>query len=282
MQNIFLSTLAMLAFAANSILCRMALLGNDIDASSFTIIRIISGAVFLAILVSLQFASIKAVWRKTSWYFPVALSVYAIFFSYAYIALPATTGALILFTTVQITMMCYALYKGERFSAVQWLAYGLCVVGFCILLLPSAEAPDIMPAILMIVSGVAWGSYTLLAKSAKDPLLTVQQAFLWSVPLMLILLTLVLTIKPHSLQINQTGVVLAMLSGAFASGLGYFIWYKVLKKISTFSAAIAQLSVPIITAVIAVILLDEILSMQIYIAAILILMGLSINALQQK
>jgi len=163
----------MIAFAANSILCRMALEGSAIDAGSFSLIRIISGALLLSLLIAVKTKNVRSPFKTISWKYPAALSVYAICFSYAYIALPATSGALILFTVVQITMMIALLIKGKKLSYMQWLAYCMCLLGFFILLLPSAEAPKALPAILMSLSGIAWGAYTLLSKNVTDPLHTV-------------------------------------------------------------------------------------------------------------
>ena len=267
----------MLAFAANSLLCRLALLQNSIDPISFTTIRIISGALILSIIVLLKTPSFKQVLQKPSPYFVIALTIYAVTFSYAYIQLPAATGALILFSSVQITMLIYSLYQGNRYSMLKWFAYSLCVIGFLILVLPSAEQPSIKPFILMTISGVAWGTYSLLAKGVKQPLHTVQQAFFWSMPLVILLLGIVLLTNSHPIKVTTYGVSLSILSGAIASGLGYFIWYTALQKITSFNAAIAQLSVPIITAAMAITFLSEQLTLQFIVAALLIIGGLLLN-----
>ena len=283
MKTFLLTALAMLAFAANSILCRLALLHNNIDASSFSVIRIISGAMVLGFLLYRQTGLIRSTLIRPPVYFPLALSVYVIFFSFAYIHLPAASGALVLFTSVQITMMLYSLIKGERYNYKQWFAYALSLAGFFILLLPGAEQPDLLPFLLMVISGIAWGAYTLLAaKTSTAPLQAVQQAFTWSVPIVMILFGIVLFIDKDSIVLTPSGILLAVLSGAIASGLGYFIWYSVLQKITAFSAALAQLTVPVITAIIGILFLQEKLTLQLILAAILIIIGLLINILQQK
>lgn len=282
MKYSVLTCLAMLAFAANSILCRLALLDNSIDATSFTVIRIISGALILTFIVLIKTASYKQVCYKPPLRFAMALTAYAVTFSYAYIQLPAATGALVLFTSVQITMLAYSLYKGDRYSAIKWFAYSLCIIGFLILVLPTAEQPALLPFILMAISGVAWGAYSLFAKGVQEPLYTVQQAFLWSVPFVLILLIVVWFIDSAYINLSLYGVLLASASGAIASGLGYFIWYSALQKITAFNAAIAQLSVPLITAIMAIVLLGENLNLQFIIASALIMLGLFINAYKKE
>ncbi len=280
-KNITLTSIAMLAFAANSIFCRLALLDNSIDATSFTVIRIISGALILTGLVAFKAHSYKHIFTKPPLRFALALTAYAVCFSYAYIQLSAATGALILFTSVQLTMVIYSLYQGHRYSKIKWFAYSLCLIGFFVLVLPTAEQPQTLPLILMVISGIAWGAYSLFAKATQEPLQTVQQAFLWSVPIVILLLVLVWLVSSSSIHATGHGIVLAVLSGAIASGLGYFLWYIVLQKITSFNAAVAQLTVPIITAAIAIVLLGENINLQFIFASVLIITGLLINVYKE-
>lgn len=262
-------TLAMLAFAGNSLLCRLALKTTGMDAASFTSVRLVAGAVVLGFLVR---------WRSTKpvaggdWYSALALFVYAAGFSWAYVNLSAATGALLLFGAVQVTMMGCALYRGERFQAMQLLGFFLACMGLAVMLLPGAEAPSWHMALLMILAGVAWGVYSLRGGQSEDFLAATAGNF-WRASVLAVVLTLV--IMP-TLRLNMTGLLYAVLAGAVASGMGYALWYSVMKQISTTTAASVQLTVPVITALGAVALLGEVLSTRLLLCSIAVLGGVAL------
>lgn len=258
----------MTAFAANSLLCRAALATNEIDPASFTSIRLISGAVILGAIVysrsprpSFQFQRVTP---------SVMLFIYAAAFSFAYISLNAATGALILFGSVQATMMGYTFFSGERPTLFQLAGYSMAIVGMIYLISPGVTAPPLLESLLMSSAGIAWGIYTLLGKTASDPLIDTGNNFIKTLPLALI-------IGAFGVQQVFTlyGVGLAITSGALTSGLGYAIWYTAIKGLSPTQAASVQLSVPIITAIGGIVLLSEELSLRLAIATILILGGIA-------
>jgi drug/metabolite transporter (DMT)-like permease len=283
MSTYLLGLIALVAFAANSVLCRIALHTTSIDPATFTTIRIISAAVFLSLLVLLRSVqasssansltkqqSLRYLWQQGTWSGMLALFAYAALFSFAYIELTAATGALILFGWVQFTMLVVGFYQGARFTLWQWLGFILAVVGILALFLPSATQPDLWSAILMAGAGIAWGIYSLLGKGVKQPLLMTQGNFLKSVPL-----TLLLSIALFSSwSIDMSGVLLALGSGILASGVGYAVWYAVLPNIQATEAATMQLSVPVIATIGGVVLLDEPLTLVFVLAACAILGGI--------
>ena len=262
---VLLVSLAMLAFAGNSLLTRLALEGGEISAANFTLVRLFSGALLLLPLALMQnhkpTASIKM---------SLALFIYAAGFSYAYINLTAASGALILFACVQLTMLAVALFQGERFSAMQM--GGMCVAfaGLVYLLLPGLNAPPLSSATLMAVAGIAWGAYSIWGKSAGAPMPVTAGNFLLALVPALILA--VFDFDPH--HWTPTTLIYAIASGAITSGLGYALWYRVLPHIKTSQAASVQLSVPVITAVLAVVFIAEPLTLRIIIASVAILGGI--------
>jgi drug/metabolite transporter (DMT)-like permease len=273
----------MLAFAANSLLCRLALSDPLIDPASFTTIRMISGAVALALIVSLQnFSksrlqlSLAQVANAGTWPAAMALFGYAIAFSFAYLSLAASTGALILFSAVQCTMIGAGIARGEYLSRLQLVGAGLAVAGLLYLLAPGLDAPDPLGASLMAFAGIAWGIYSLMGRSAQtkqhDPTLVTAGNFAKSVPFALGLLIACV----FWLDVSLPGVILAMTSGAIASGVGYAIWYAALKGLASSEAAIVQLTVPVIAAVGGVALLDEPLALRLVLAGIAILGGVAL------
>ena len=264
----FLTAVAMLAFAANSLLCRMALVSTSVSPATFSVVRLISGAVFLALLISLtqQKQGMQGSWKGASYLF-----IYAAAFSFAYVAMNTGTGALLLFGAVQITMLIEALRKGETFSLPQWTGFSMAVVGLLILFLPGATVPPLIPAILMLCAGVAWGAYSLIGKSASRPLLMTTGNFVRCVPLSLLLLPFGIT---DSFSAN--GIILAVLSGALASGAGYAIWYSALPALSASLAATVQLSVPVLAMIMGWLILDERLTAQMLIAAAVTLSGVGL------
>lgn len=274
---LLLTTLALIAFAANSILARAALTETEIDPVTFTAIRIVSGALVLWLIVKLRPGLAQG---RGSWASALALFGYAIAFSVAYLSLTAATGALLLFGAVQTTMVGWNLFTGNRLAPRQWIGFALALAGLAWLLLPGLAAPPLAPALLMIAAGVAWGIYTLRAKGAGDPIrVTASNFLLAGIPAVVV--AIVATIgMPVTLVTNPSidpmGTTLAVASGAFASGLGYVVWYAALKHIQTSTAAVAQLSVPVITALAGVALLAEPLNLRLVLAGLAILGGIAL------
>lgn len=262
---------ALVAFAANSILCRLALGAGAIDAASYTGVRLLSGALVLALIVRLRGA--RAAGATTLGWLPAAmLFAYAIAFSYAYLRLGAGTGALILFATVQLTMIGAGLKRGERLRAMQWIGLGLAVAGFVALVAPGLSAPEPFGAVLMTVAGVAWGVYSLCGRGAADPLRDTAGNFVRSVPLAL----LAVALAGSTLHAHARGVVLAVLSGAVTSGLGYVVWYAVLPRLSRAAAGIAQLAVPPLAALGGALLLSEQVGWRLVACSVAILGGVAV------
>jgi drug/metabolite transporter (DMT)-like permease len=248
-STVALTAMAMLAFAANSLLCRMALGHHLMDAASFAAVRVTTGAVVLMLIVMRRGARRSPVnWRTV-----LALSTYMVFFSFAYLTLSAGTGALILFGAVQLTMFAVSLRAGEHVPTLAWVGLAIAVFGLVYLVFPGLTAPDPLGAAAMALAGSAWGFYSLLGRSAADPLEATASNFLYSVPLM------VITAFAFMAQwhVSGEGIVLAMLSGGIASGVGYVIWYAALRGLTGTRAATVQLSVPVIAAFAGVILLGE-------------------------
>lgn len=264
---------ALIAFAANSVLCRLALAAGEIDPNGFTIVRLISGAITLAIILLVrQMQSTKVEKHplaKGSWLGAVSLFIYALGFSYAYIQLDTGTGALILFGSVQLSMIAYGLYQGERFNAMQWCGMLSASFGLLYLLWPALSTPSIYGAVLMIIAGLAWGLYSIIGKTSRDALANTAFNFIRSALFAVILL---LVSIPY-LHFSSYGFLLAVASGSLASGLGYAMWYAVLPNLSSMHASVAQLSVPIIAALGAVILVNEPFSLHLAIASLLVLGG---------
>lgn len=276
MPTALLTAAAMVAFAANSVLCRWALDGDHIDAASFTMIRTVSGALTLALIVlAREGAGMKLQRDMTS---ATALFVYMAFFSFAYLSLNAGVGALILFGTVQITMFAAALRGGESFPVISWAGFGLAVFGLVYLVSPGLSAPNPFGAVLMAVAGIAWGIYSLRGRGAEDPVATTAANFVFAVPLALIVSLAFIFQASGTLD----GVILAVLSGAVTSGLGYVIWYAALCGLSAGKAATVQLSVPIIAALGGVLLLSEDLSARMILASTATLGGIAIVMMQSR
>ena len=270
MNTILLTAIAMLAFAANSLLCRLALGFEQIDAASFTSIRLISGAVTMGLLLLPRLRSAARV--KAQWQSVVALFAYMICFSLAYLSLAAGTGALILFGAVQITMIVSALLAGERFPPTAWFGLLLAVGGLVYLVSPGVTAPDPIGAVLMTIAGVGWGFYSLFGRTASDPMRATASNFIYAVPLALIVSALLW----RDFSITPTGLGLAIASGALASGLGYFVWYLALRNLAAMQAATVQLSVPVIAAIGGVLLISEPVTVRLVAASIATLGGIAI------
>jgi drug/metabolite transporter (DMT)-like permease len=277
MRTTVLTTLALLAFAGNSVLCRLALNSGEIDAASFTSFRLFSGAVFLLILVAIKTRKVIDV-KSGSWLSAMFLFAYAITFSYAYISLDTGTGALILFGAVQITMIVSGLIKGNMLSIVEWIGLALAFTGLCILLLPGASSPSLVGFFLMAISGIAWGFYTLAGRGSKSPLIDTTNNFLRTIPLVLLIMFFTIA----DTEISNRGVVLAVASGALASGLGYAIWYTALAGLTVTQAAVAQLSVPIIAAFGGVIFSSETINTGLIVSSVFILGGIATVVASKK
>lgn len=267
MSYLLLTALAVLAFAANSILCRMALSDHSIDAASFTAVRLISGAVALALLLLYRHRTLKK--EKINVVSALMLFTYAICFSFSYTQLSTGTGALILFGSVQLSLMLSGLIQGERPGTLTWAGIVIAFSGLVYLLLPGVTAPPFVSALLMVTAGIAWSIYTLRGRASKNPLLTTAWNFIGTLPLVAIT-----ALVFHSqISLSNQGIALAMLSGALASGMGYAIWYSALPSLTATNAATVQLSVPVIAALGGVMVLAEPITSRLIIASLVVLGG---------
>ena len=260
---------ALIAFAFNSILCRLALRGDEADAAGFTAVRLASGAVALIVISSFA-GNWSTQQKRGSWPSAFFLFAYAICFSFAYLGLTAGTGALILFGSVQITMIGTAIVRGERPRLFEWLGFIIAAGGLVYLVFPGLASPPIVSSVLMAAAGTAWGFYTLRGKGITDPLANTTGNFVRALPMVAV----VVVISLASIHLSTRGLILAILSGAIASGIGYTVWYAALKHHTATRAAILQLPVPLLTAVFGVLLLGEEATARLWIAAALILGGI--------
>ncbi len=304
--------MAMLAFAGNSVLCRLALEHGAIDPASFTLVRLVSGAIMLVILVFLiplletiktsllssskntekdiknLHQSPKPAFRQkmshfikfnnSSWFGGLFLFAYAAGFSFAYITLPAGTGALILFATVQITMLTYALFNAVRLSGTQWFGLLIALLGLIYLFLPGISAPPLVGALLMVAAGISWGAYSILGKKVANATQSSAENFVRAIVPAIFLSLIFLS----DISMTPYGVLLAISSGAITSGIGYAIWYAVLPQLKAASAASLQLTVPVIATIGGVIWLSEEVNIRLAIASISILGGVALVVLMPK
>ncbi|MCB1802456.1 MAG: DMT family transporter [Gammaproteobacteria bacterium] len=268
-----LTLLTMLAFAGNSVLCRLALKETAIDAASFTSVRLLSGAVVLFLITRLLHPPRSG---NGSWGSAFALFVYAAAFSFAYIQLDAATGALLLFGAVQVSMIGYGLWSGERLAARQVLGLVAALAGLTGLLLPGLHAPPLVAATLMLSAGIAWGVYSIRGRGAGDPTRVTTGNFLRAVPMALGLSALVGLPGIADLSLDTAGLGFALASGALTSGLGYALWYRVLPSLQSTHAATVQLSVPVITAIAGVLLLEEPITLRLVLASLAVLGGIAL------
>ena len=284
--------LAMIAFASNSLLCRVALKENSIDPATFTFLRICSGAVALWLIMSVRkkmivertasplgetfssssFVARHLLLRYGNWSSAAALFVYASGFSFAYTSLSAGTGALLLFGAVQATMILWGLHKGERLNSIQIVGFILAVTGFVVLVFPGLSAPSLAGSILMLAAGVAWGIYSLRGKGERNPASATTGNFIRAVPFAAAL-SIVFAGWTH---LNLAGIAYAMVSGAVTSGLGYVIWYSALPGLKTASAATVQLSVPALAATGGILLLGEPITVRYMLASVAVLGGITL------
>jgi drug/metabolite transporter (DMT)-like permease len=288
-----LTLLAMLAFASNSLLCRLALKHTAIDAASFTLLRIVSGAVALWLLVKLRPLSSVAPaslshpgtaepdGRRTlrgNWPSALALFIYAAAFSFAYISLPAGTGALLLFGAVQATMIFWGLRKGERLHRIQIFGLTVALGGLFLLVFRGLSAPSLRGSILMLSAGIGWGIYSLRGKREKNATSATAGNFLRAIPF-----AAALSIGLFRwMHLDSLGVYYAILSGAITSGLGYVIWYIALPALKATSAATVQLSVPVLAALGGILLLGEPLTFRFVLASTAVLGGIALVVIEQR
>lgn len=273
LKIVFSSFFALLAFAANSVLCRLALGENTIDAASFTVIRLLSGIVILLVIMILTSKINRltlASKSKGSWLAAIMLFIYAVAFSFGYVTLDTGTGALILFGAVQLTMIITSVVSGNKLHWSEWLGLAIAFSGFVYLISPSLSSPSLIGFILMSVSGIAWAFYTLIGRGSKNPLSDTTYNFLRTLPFLLVLIILGL----NNTHITTTGFILAALSGAIASGIGYFVWYIALTGLSVTRAAVIQLFVPIIAAIGGVIFTSELITLRLVESSVLVLGGI--------
>jgi drug/metabolite transporter (DMT)-like permease len=290
-RTLLLTFVTLLAFASNSVLCRVALAGGEIDAGSFTAVRLLSGAAFLWLVVVLP-RRVREGERPRephsdadpargdarppvgSWPMAFFLFAYAVCFSFAYLSLSAATGGLILFGCVQVTMIVCGIVRGERPSAWEWIGLVVALGGLVYLFLPKLAAPSLIGGSLMALAGVSWGFYSLLGRGVPDPSLATAGNFARSVPFTLVFFLF----APIGLTANASskGILLAVVSGAVTSGLGYVVWYYALKGLTATRAAVVQLAVPVIVALGGVAFIGEPLTLSLVVSGALILGGIAI------
>lgn len=264
--------LTLCAFAANSLLNRAALAENSIDWASFTVIRLVSGAIMLALLLGLRHG--RAVIPRGDTIVPaLALFVYAVSFSFAYVTLDAAIGALILFPAGQLSLQFIGMVRGIYPTLIQWVGLLLAIAGLAVFLAPGDTAPPLFGGLIMALAGIAWGFYSWAGKGAARPALATARNFVGSALLCLLLIPLL----GNSAQIEPTGIALAVISGTVTSGLGYITWYAVLPRLSVSTAAASQLSVPAIAALGGVLLLGETLTPRFFIGSAMIFTGIGLT-----
>lgn len=268
-KTIVLTGLALTAFAANSVLCRLALGSGAIDASSFTGVRLLSGSAVLLLILAARRAPLPTL-SKGSWAASLMLFVYAIAFSYAYNSLDTGTGALILFGSVQITMILASLISGNSLRPTEWLGVTVAFSGFVYLVLPGVSVPPTLGFLQMALAGIAWGLYTLKGQGSRSPLADTAFNFLRTTPL--ILLMTLTTLDSH--HYTSRGLILAVISGGITSGIGYTIWYVALAGLSATRAAVLQLAVPVIAALGGVLFVSEEITLRLAISTAMVLGGI--------
>jgi len=282
MRTAGLTAAALIGFAANSLLCRMALRPRLLDAATFTSIRIVSGALALLVVVGVGAAARTPrnapITGAGSWSSAAALFAYAAAFSFAYLRIGAGAGALLLFGAVQATMLAWALRRGERLRWPEWAGLVTAIAGLVALVRPGLSAPDPAGAALMIAAGVAWGAYSLRGRGASRPLVATASNFARAVPLALALSLA----DMGSVHVSPRGALLAVASGTLSSGLGYGLWYAALGGLTATQAAVVQLSVPVLVAGGGVALLGETLTPRLVACGVIILGGVALAVLGRQ
>ena len=271
MKTLLCTSVALVAFAMNSVLCRLALGKATIDAASFSTIRLVSGAVML-LLILLVSKRARASRPGMRWIPPVLLFLYAVAFAFAYMGLTAGTGALILFGSVQATMIITALCSGERPSSLEWAGLFVALSGLVYLVLPGLTSPSVPHSLLMMLAGISWGFYSILGRGSVNPLAETTRNFVGAVPFAVA----VTMLMSNQIHLSREGVLLAVVSGAVTSGLGYVVWYAALNGLTATRAATVQLAVPVLAAVGGVILLSESLTVRLLLAGSMILGGIGL------
>jgi len=271
MRTILYTGFALAAFAANSILCRLALGTATIDAASFSTLRLASGACALLLVLTL-FKENPSLMRRGRWASAILLFLYAVPFSFAYNRLSAGTGALILFGAVQATMILAALRSGERPHHLEWAGLFIAIGGLVCLVFPGLTAPPLTSSLLMAIAGTAWGIYSIRGRGAVSPLADTTHNFVYSLPAAVGVNVVML----REIHISAEGAFLAVLSGALASGMGYVVWYAALKGLTAMRAATVQLAVPVLAAAGGVIFLSEHVSLRLFLSAVVILGGVGL------
>ncbi len=277
LQTTVLTILALMAFAANSVLCRLALENQLIDPSSFTLVRLVSGIAILALLVRVRHGAPDPV-TSARWSTSLMLFVYAITFSLAYITLDTGTGALILFGSLQVTVVVVTMRSGARLSISEWIGLMLALFGFVYLMLPGASAPPIGGFLLMVCAGASTAIYTLAGRDSTQPLRDTYFNFLRTAPMLVLLLV------PIFLggKVSSEGVFYAVISGSVTSGLGYAVWYSALRGLSAMQAGVLQLLVPVIAALGGMVFVSEPLAPRLPISSLLILGGIMVLVLTRN
>ncbi|MEL6138682.1 MAG: DMT family transporter [Cyanobacteria bacterium J06628_6] len=276
-RTILLTGVTLIAFAANSLLTRMALGAGSIDAASFMTLRLASGAVMLSAIMAISQRQPPSK-KQRPWSAALMLFLYAVTFSFSYLQLAAGTGALILFGTVQVTMILAALKQGETPQPLEWMGLALALVGLVYLVSPGLAAPPVLGSMLMVMAGVAWGLYSLLGRGAGDPVAYTTTNFVRTVPLAVG----VSLVSLPQLQVSVVGVLLAMLAGTLASGVGYSLWYAALKGLTATRAATVQLAVPVIASVGGILFLQEALTVRLAVASVMVLGGIGVAVIGRR
>jgi len=266
-----LTLLALVAFASNSILTRLAIGGSAIDAATFTAVRLSSGAVALSIAVRASAGSWSPL-RSRDVAGPIALIVYAVPFSLAYVRIGAAVGALVLFGAVQITMVAYGVWRGERPRPLAWIGLAIAFGGLGALTLRAGVRPDTTGVALMSIAGAAWGAYSIAGRTSSDPVAANARSFLLSAPLAL----LIAVFTRSAATVTPSGVAVALVSGVIASGGGYIVWYRAVRRLAVTQAAVAQLSVPVLAAIGAVLFLGEPISRRLVLSGAAVLGGVAL------
>jgi len=277
-MTLLLTILSLVAFAANSLLCRLALGSGTIDPVSFTTLRLVGGMLMLIPVSRLLHEPAAAKKKRQAWKSGMALFVYAGAFSLSYVTISAGMGTLILVGAVQITMLGWALFHGEKLSPVRWLGSAVSMGGLVYLLLPGITAPDPAGAVLMLISGAAWGIYSIRGRGAAAPVAMTTGNFIWASPLAILAS---LSFR-SSFHLEANGLALALVSGAITSALGYVIWYQALRHLSTSVASIVQLLIPVLTAFGGIVFLEEQVSRRLIIASMLILGGVAAGLIRNR
>ncbi|HCM47555.1 MAG TPA: EamA family transporter [Colwellia sp.] len=270
LRIILITLLSLLAFAANSLITRFALQETSIDETSFIMMRVVSGALFLWLYLRFKKNNNN---KAGTWLAAFSLFIYAVSFTYGYGLIAAGTGALLLFGSVQVTMTISGYREGERLNVIQIAGFILAIIGLVILMLPGISSPSIIGALLMCISGVAWGIYTLQGRGANNPAATTAGNFIKAAPMAILLWLIVYLSTNDTINLVSDGIIYALLSGIITSGIGYIIWYSVLPELKAIQAAIVQLSVPLLVTLAGALLLNETITIRVVLASTAILLG---------